>query len=420
MQSHITRHLLIACAGLVVSLACVAQAGAQERDHYPYRSAIHRGDWDGAEKRLRDLVSDGLIEGEQRWVLAMDLARIYRLQGDLKRAGDVLGQLSPDQAQQPYARLEAAIQKLEREEEKAQNAGGAELVRLRHEADHRIKQGANYHIALRDFDREHYDNCVRRCDGIIRDIGKLKLYQHPDASDLRHLIVLAKRLKARAEAQLLILKYGDDYFHYRQGRRAQARGDHEKAIEHYQQVKAEMLRDASECYTADCLLAMGRTDEAARGYQRFIETDPDGLYRGEAMLKLARLQIIHARTKGQLRAAGSLLAETLAWHDRIAKPAPPATTASIQKVLDQFPPPDRFTTRDNFGNYHRTRVSPDTIVNRLTSTWYLQELEVQTALLHAFVLNEQGERKEALAGFEKTLELNDQYGGYILDLGSLP
>ncbi len=392
----------------------------QEREHYAYRTWLHRGELDRAEQGLRSLLSTGLIEGEHRWVLAVDLARIHRLNGDRDRAKTTLAQLAPEVASHPYARLEAAIQNRVGSDEQAAASSVSEFVRLRNELDPRIKQESNYQLALIDFEREAYDNCIRRCDGIIRDIARLDLYQYPDASELRYLMVQSRELKARAEAQLLILQFGDDYFHYRQGRFAQARGDYEKAIEFFRQVQGGILREAATCYTADCILEIGRPTDAAALYRSFIDEEPYGLYRGEAMLKLARLQILHATTRGQLQAAEKLLAETLGWHEEVVRRAPPVSVASIQAVLAQFPPPDNYTSRDNFGNYHRNHAGPATVLNRLTSTWYMQELEVRTNLLHGFVLNELGQRRDAMARFERTLELNDRYGSHILNVGNVP
>ncbi len=420
MTARRIRNIPILCMYAALAIACATKASADERPHYPYRSLIHEGEYEKAEQALRGMAGKDLINGEDKWVLLVDLSRIYRLQGDQKKANNVLKQLSPEQAKQPYARLEAALLGIASADPQEKTTGQAEIVKLRYESDARVKQGANYQIAEHDFERELYDNCIRRCDTVIREIGSLKLYDYPDASDLRHLVRLARQLKERAQAKLLIQKFGEDYFHYRQGRLAQARGDYEKAVTEYGQVQADILKDAAACYTAQCAAELGYIPEAVKFYQRFIEENPYGLYRGEAMLQLARIQLLHATTKGQLKTAETQLAAALHWHQEIARQAPPVSVASIQQVLAQFPPPDQFTKRDNFGNYHRNQAGPETILNRLTSTWYLQELQVQTALLHAFVLNELGERKEALTGFEKTLELNDQYGGYILSLGDLP
>lgn len=416
-------HLLNRRAGLlavVLLTAIAASSAAEERAFYPYRAHIHVGDYEKAAQALGRSADQPLRDGEERWVLLVDRARVIRLAGDAGKAQRALDRLTPEQAREPYARLEQARLHLLSDEDADRVAGRAELARLVHEATPLPAHGANYGLAVVDFDQEQYRACIARCDQVINGIRKLELYAVPDASELRYVLSEARRLRERARLALLAEELGDHYVHYRRGRHAQARGAFEDAIASYARVEADILRDAAACYTAQCAAGLGLVDEAARLGQRFIDEDADGLYRGEAMLDLARLELIHARSKGQLEAARDRLAEALAWHQRVAQAAPPASVASIQNILARFPPPSRLTRRDNFGNYHRNHASSDTVLNRLTSTWYLQELHVHTALLHGFALNELGDRKAAMAAFEEAVELNEAYGGHIIDLGSLP
>jgi tetratricopeptide (TPR) repeat protein len=102
--------------------------------------------------------------------------------------------------------------------------------------------------------------------------------------------------------------YGEDFVRYRDAERLRRQSpqmspgltgtnlrDHAAAREIYLEIiqkwPESVYAEAARLYAAQCLVAMGKTEEAKRELAAFRASDPYGLYRGEAVLEMGRIAL---------------------------------------------------------------------------------------------------------------------------------
>jgi len=370
-----------------------------------------------AAKRLERMLRAPRLKSEARVSLTADLAKATRMRGKPGDAIELLDGLPLAASSEPAVMIERAYALADSGEF---DQIGPWVARLKSHDDARFGATAVYLQARWDFEQRRLEPCIKNCRDAIGRLGRASVYHNPYAWELRLTRTRAMDLLRRAEEALIEERYGQDYANYRRGRESQAGGSFEQAIGYYRKVQAPILRDAALAYTGACMAALGHHAAAAQHLREMIEQDPDGLYRGEAMMTLANLYLDQAETADHLGRIDELLAELIAWCERVESQTPPVTVESIEAVLKAFPVPDDRAEPDRFGNFHRQHATSSSVLNRLTSTWYLPDLRARAMLLHGFVSVERCEREQAVASLEAAIAHDQAAGGSILRLGDTP
>lgn len=410
-MSHWMAVAVVACCSFVVPRLHADEAALQA-----YRDSLIAGDFARVESLLSNAVRDRQLSAEHRWRLQLDLAKAQRYQEKAPAALRTLQAMAQADAARPAVRVERAWSLLLTGQHR--DALPA-LESLRGDSDAEAAFTSVYLLARLALEQERFQPCVDLCQQAIDISRRLDFYHNPNAWELRRIQAEVHRLLEAAKDRNVALQYGDDYANYRRGRLLQASGQYKKAIEAYVKIKAPVLADAAGCYIGKCLAELGHADQAAKQWQAFISADEFGLYRGEAIYEFGRLQLLNAATRQHMQSAEVWLRRAGEWCQRAGQQTPKATVESIKQVLQAFPLPEKAATRDRFGNFHRNHVSPETIVNRLTATWYLDDLQTRVALLHAFALHELG-HAETKAAMERLIALNSKQNGSLLKMGDVP
>lgn len=417
----------VICIVVAVMPSIAVQAGATEGagptasggSSGSYYDLFRQKKYKQAEAVLRRLVDLRPLSADIRWRLTVDLAKTQRYQGDGHGALKTLDQLSRSDRHRPMAEVESAWAHLLTKDRAAAQRDIDDLI---HGKDAEGQCHGRYLVAGLKFKDERYVECIKQCKVALKSFGHVKLYHNPYDWELRRLRTNILKLMAEAKNRLIAQRYGDAYANYRIARFAQANEDYPRAIKYYQLVvasKAPILSDASGCYIGACLVSLGHIGDAATHWQSFIESDPKGLYRGEAMLGLGRMELLHVRNHSQLEQADHWLSKASTWDQALDGKSATATIKSIRKILKAFPLPKHRAVKDRFGNYYRKSVGPETIINRLTATWYLTDQRIHATLLHAFALIELGDQKNAAKAIDQVIQLGQGSDG-ILDLGDMP
>ena len=140
-------------------------------------------------------------------------------------------------------------------------------------------------------------------------------------------------------------RYGEEFVRYRDAERlrrvqqkfAEARKVYLEIVEKWPET---VYAEASRLYAAKCLVAMGKTDEAKRELHVFRQSDPYGLYRGEAAIEMGRIALEHDLVPQAARGA-FLLAETWLREVQNQKPLNIDRLAVPEKARQVTAPPRR-------------------------------------------------------------------------------
>ena len=289
-----------------------------------------------------------------------------------------------------------------------------------------LAAAAAYELAALKVEQKRYELAIdwcRRCLAIGRKGSQAD-------EQLQVLLPKARELLATATDAFALERLGKDYQLYRQARIAQAKKDYPKAIELYGKITDNpVLREAAGCYLPACWFALDERAKAERLYRDFCYTNPFGLYRGEAKLAWARSLLLTKSGPSALESARKLLEENHRWFELTAgrnptiELAPLTATEGKNKGVDTFdydaivkyfPVPEVYARAGDLAGVLREYAGPETIVNRMTCTWYLPMLQVDSLLLHAFVCAELEDASAAAASVEQALALNRAYGSVFL------
>lgn len=420
-------HFLCLCLVVITCNVCVVVAqtppdtsvgkknATNDDGVWTYRKFLGAADYAQAEAMIERARRSRRVPSEDQWRLTLDLAKALRFQQKYQAAEKALNEITGKDELRPLVRVEKAW--LQVIAGKGVDAVPV-LEALRGDSNVEVRCHAGYLLGKILLEQERIQPCLDACDQAIRDFRKVDFYHNPYDWELFILRKELQKLRAEAKNFDILHKYGEDYANYRRGRFAQARGDFLEAIEYYRKIKAPILLDAAHCYIGACLRDSGMIKEAAAQWQAFIQSDETGLYRGEAMYQLGEMYLIHASNRSQLELAQKWLQRAVDWDSKVASVTSPVTADSIKKILKAFPLPTNAAVRDRFGNFHRQRVGPETIVNRLTSTWYLKDLHLKAVALHAFTLFE---LKMPLAQTELSNVVTQAHSNPgLLDLGDTP
>ncbi len=206
------------------------------------------------------------------------------------------------------------------------------------------------------------------------------------------------------------LTLGEDFLLYRtaESLRRSGRG-FKKALELYRVVIKKhpdnIYAEASRLYAPLCLVGLKKLDGAQRELWAFYQKDKNGLYRGEALLELGRIELEHKVRPFEARRYFELLN---AWFKSARKETPDCEMGVKPAARRLVAPPKSEKKADHWGNINKQRIRPGQLVNRRTCGWYLDDLEEQCAGFRGFIYFVEGKKKEALECYEKILRCDKE------------
>ncbi len=206
------------------------------------------------------------------------------------------------------------------------------------------------------------------------------------------------------------LALGEDFLLYRRAEslRRSGRG-FKKALELYRVVikkhPANIYAEASRLYAPLCLVGLKKLDGAQRDLWAFYQKDKNGLYRGEALLELGRIELEHRVRPLEARKYFGLLNK---WFERARKEVPDNKMRIKPAARRLTAPPKAEKKADHWGNINKQRIRPGQLVNRRTCGWYLDDLEEQCAGFRGFIYFVEGKKEQALKCYEKILKYDRQ------------
>ncbi|MGB2801789.1 MAG: hypothetical protein WBD52_05675, partial [Phycisphaerae bacterium] len=233
-------------------------------------------------------------------------------------------------------------------------------------------------------------------------------YARQFAYDQEALIRRLEGLLRQAERLAEMDLYGEDFVRYRDAERLRrAEGKHAAASEIYLEIiqkwPESIYAEASRLYAAQCLVALGKIEEAKRELAAFRASDPYGLYRGEAVLEMGRIALEYDLAPQAARGCFLLLGT---WLQEVQDKTPLnieklAVREAAEKVTT---PPAKEKYTDFWGNVKKNAIQPGQLVNRKTCPWYLDDLKEQMAMYLGFLAFVEGKKDEALAWYKRILE----------------
>ncbi len=251
--------------------------------------------------------------------------------------------------------------------------------------------------------------------------------REPKKPNHDHWLRIRARLRrkiAAIERELRIARYGIDYVLYEEARTAHLAGKYETAVSCYdildrrcgKSVYAEAGRfhrclaqgrmraliqatGASRIITGEC-----RVKDTVKALRAFVRANPNGLYRGEALLELARLELTG---NWHLDKAAEYYEKCIKWcrmvrrHDRALELfAVPAKSRTISK------PPIDNQQRPYGVIIESVPLRAGKLTNRQTADWYLNEIEKQARYGVVFTLFTEGKWDEAKEVLAPVLDLD--------------
>ena len=231
-------------------------------------------------------------------------------------------------------------------------------------------------------------------------------YDYPE--EIKDVIRRLEAQLAKAERLADIARYGEEFVRYRDAERlrrvqqkfARARQVYLEIVKKWPET---IYAEASRLYAATCLVAMGKTGEAKPELHAFRQSDPYGLYRGEAAVEMGRIALEFDLAPQAARGA-FLLAETWLNEVRNQKPLNIEKLAVREAATKVTTPPTKEKRVDFWGNVEKNAIEPGQLVNRKTCPWYLDDLAEQCAMYLGFLAFVEGDKENALACYKKILD----------------
>jgi len=187
-------------------------------------------------------------------------------------------------------------------------------------------------------------------------------------------------LRAKIEAldkRIFTEAYGLDYLLYKEAQDLRVAGKLTEAEERYQRLvthsRNSVYGAAAGYYLGLCTRGEGRADRMIEYYTGFVKSDPDGLYRGEALYTIAEL---HLRVRSDPGKATTVFERAVEWSRAARKNEVAVKLYTMPEKSRQIaaPPPSN-QKLDQWGIIRQVAVPPGKLLNRLTAKWYLDDLE---------------------------------------------
>jgi tetratricopeptide (TPR) repeat protein len=230
-----------------------------------------------------------------------------------------------------------------------------------------------------------------------------------------------------------IEEFGLDYVLYRKAQRMR-RADHPRALDFvsvgrafgldpegpgisdtdYEAARAQYIEitelfpngvytEASKLFAGVCRVHLGEPDGAIRDWMAFYRENPDGLYRGEA-LKLIGDSYLTALWDP--RNAREAYERAVAWIESVSERSRILETYVVPQKSAEVSRPPKSSPRkfDAYGHIEREPLGTGVLFNRLTSSWYLEELRVALEWRLGFLAWLDGDAERAARHFDLALE----------------
>ena len=428
MFYFLNKFIIVALISIMVSTLTVSIAAQninrQGDVSQSYRKLLAEKKYEQANKRILYLIKKRLVPKARQWQLHLDLMKSLRYQDRPQDALRLMRRLSEQDKQRPEFIAEELWLAMDQKQIKKRETLRNELE-SHHDETTQIYKG--FFDAQMQFNQKQWQQCIKTCNSAIKKYQKLGQSKHPlhwQQNPLRWELRLIhnhlKKLLKEATNLWMAERFGQDYANYRTARFAQQDREYKKAIEYYRKIKGPILKDAAACYIPACLSAMKRHQDAIALRHRFIEDEEQDLYKGEVMFELGKLYLFNANDHDDLKRAADWFNRADNWIKQARRTTASVDVESIRAILKHFPVPKNRSKRDNFGNFHRNYAGPETIVNRLTCTWYLDQLECQTLMLHAFTLNELQQFSDSQAKLIELIQLDRKHQRSLLQLSDMP
>ncbi|MEX2607072.1 MAG: hypothetical protein WD708_06970 [Kiritimatiellia bacterium] len=160
--------------------------------------------------------------------------------------------------------------------------------------------------------------------------------------------------------------------------------------------------EASKLYAAVCLVHLGDARGAMRELTAFYKQNPDGLYRGEALLLLGDLYLVGQWDQANAKEA---YARASAWAASVGERQRILETYTVpEKSAKVSKPPEQPRSLNRYGQIEKRSLEPGILVNRLTADWYLPRLRAQAEWKLGFLAVVADEPDAAKRHFDQALE----------------
>ena len=412
MKHHL--YSTFALISLFIFSACCINLQAKDED---YTALLLKGEYNDAERLIRRELRDNGLSDSEATILHIALVDALEGQEKEKKAADHIQSLPASLKKTPAGIM--LVGKMLTFQKKY-NEAIKQLRTMPAAQDVLLGVRGTLPLAFAYNETKAYKEGIEACQQILKRQGEVS-----DSSPE------AKELFTKVRKQLAILRdnwalaeLGEDYQHYRRGRIAQANRKYEEAIEHYEKiVNNPALKDAASCYMAESYMELGEDHKGERAYKAFIDANPYGLYRGEALVRRAYFQLIDGKNRSDLKQLLADLTQAVEWFETIETHQPDLRIGDMTFALKHFPAPDKYTRPGDIGGLVRDYAGPGTILNRLTAKWYLPLFHVQALVLKGYVEFEMMTKEEDAVIVQETFErihsLNRAYGGAFLQSSHL-
>jgi len=255
----------------------------------------------------------------------------------------------------------------------------------------------------------------------------------PNTDQWQKLKPLIKERIAYLERKIEIDKYGLDYVLYREaqvlrnashpfamdftnvavvfGKEGNVGGkvpnaNYNHAIELYQEI-IDFFPDnpygqAAKLYTAVCVAKKGDVEGAIKKLHTFYKEDPDGLMRGEALKLMGDLYLFALWDKVNAKEAYE---RSIRWAEAVEGRGRILDTYLVpEKSQYVSKPPKQVKALNNEGEITLTTIPANALVNRVTSTWYLENLVVESEWSLGFLAIVDDDWNTAVESFRHVLD----------------
>jgi tetratricopeptide (TPR) repeat protein len=144
-----------------------------------------------------------------------------------------------------------------------------------------------------------------------------------------------------------------------------------------------MYGQAAKFYKAKCAIGMADYKEAIKELKKFVKEDPNGLYRGEALTLLGKIEL---EQNWDAKASAKYYEQALTWFRNIrnVQNATELYAKLPKNVQESAKPKKKPVTYDKWHRMQYNSASDLAIVNRTTASWYLSSQEKEALFMLGF------------------------------------
>jgi TolA-binding protein len=199
------------------------------------------------------------------------------------------------------------------------------------------------------------------------------------------------------EERLLVETYGLDYVLYKKAQELRRAGKLKAAAKRYEELQnlagKSVYGAAAEFYRGQCFGGKDATERQLAYFQELCKRSPDSPYAGEAMLEAGTLCL---REFWDGKRAAPWFRNTMEWCRTAAANQRQAALYTIPDKSRAISAPTADSRKiDRWGIIQDEEPSADKLVNGLTASWYLRDLERRARYRLAFCLMTQEKWDEA-------------------------